>query len=151
MTFQFYGLALIVVSATFSGNPAAIPLYSPQVQTQEEAHRAESVGQESDARALEPGVSSKRQINEGQRQVYRIELKADQFLKVIIDQQGIDVLAQVLGPDGVQIFEEDSESRLRGREQVSLAVEAAGDYQLIVKAKQGGPAGGSYEIRVDEL
>ena len=55
------------------------------------------------------------------------------------------------GPDGKQIVEFDSESRLQGQEEVSLVAEAAGAFQLIVRPKLNGAPSGSYEIRVEEL
>jgi len=125
-----------------------------QEATQEATRRPDGVGDENDVRPLEPGASVKRELTGGQRHIYQIKLRADQFLKVIIEQQGIDVVAQVSSPDGAMIQEMDSESRPRGQEQASLVAEAAGDYRLIVKpkqAKQDGSAAGSYEIRIDEL
>src|SRR5262245_54931597 len=57
-------------------------------------------GNEKDVRALEAGKPIKSELAGGQEHVYRIGLGADQFLKVIVEQQGIDVVAQVSGPYG---------------------------------------------------
>jgi len=146
-TAVFSGLALIAVSLPVLGDTYGPSPYS----TQEATRRPDGIGAERDIRTLEPGQSVKRELTGGQRHIYQIKLRADQFLKVIVEQQGIDVVAQVLGPDGAQILEVDSESRPRGQEQASLAPEAAGDYRLIVKPKQDGSAAGSYEIRIEEL
>jgi CHAT domain-containing protein/Tfp pilus assembly protein PilF len=108
-------------------------------------------GDEKDVRALEAGKSIKGELAGGRRHAYRISLGADQFLKVVVEQQGIDVVAQVSGPDGKQILEFDSESRSKGREEVSLVTEAAGNFQLIVRPVQNGAPAGSYEIRIEEL
>jgi CHAT domain-containing protein/Tfp pilus assembly protein PilF len=70
---------------------------------------------------------------------------------VIVEQQGIDLVAKVSGPDGRQILEFDSESRPQGREEVSLVAEAAGVFQLIVSPKHNGATAGSYEFRIEEL
>jgi CHAT domain-containing protein/Tfp pilus assembly protein PilF len=154
MTFLLSGLAMIAVSAAVLGAIPGPPAYSTQEATQEAARRSDGVGDENDVRPLEPGASVKRELTGGQRHTYQIKLRADQFLKVIIEQQGIDIVAQVSSPDGAMIQEMDSESRPRGQEQASLVAEAAGDYRLIVRpkqAKQDGSAAGSYEIRIDEL
>src|SRR5262245_16548351 len=74
------------------------------------------VGNEKDVRMLEPGQSIKRELAVGQEHIYQIKLSVDQFLKVAVEQQGIDVMAQVLAPDGKQITEFDSESSLWGKE-----------------------------------
>src|SRR6266508_1563077 len=75
----------------------------------------------------------------------------DQFLKAVVEQDGIDVVAQVLGPDGKHIMECDSEGRSRGQESISLVAEVEGDYRLIVQPKEKGAPAGSYQIRIEEL
>src|SRR5215471_9884123 len=100
---------------------------------------------------LEPGKPIRSELAGEQQHTYQIRLEANQFLKVIIEQQGIDVVAQVSGPDGKQILEFDSESRLQGQEEVSLVAEATGAFQLIVRPKLNGAPAGSYEIRIEEL
>jgi CHAT domain-containing protein/Tfp pilus assembly protein PilF len=108
-------------------------------------------GVEKDVRALEAGKLIKRELAGGERQAYRIELSADQFLKVIVEQQGIDVVAEVSGADGKQILEFDSESRSQGREEISMVAEAAGVFLLAVRPKLEVTSAGSYEIRIEEL
>ncbi|MBO0720825.1 MAG: hypothetical protein J2P41_08380, partial [Blastocatellia bacterium] len=41
--------------------------------------------------SLEPGQAIKRELAGGQRHSYRIRLNADQFLKVAVEQIGVDV------------------------------------------------------------
>jgi tetratricopeptide (TPR) repeat protein len=108
-------------------------------------------GDEKEVRALEAGKPIKSELAGGRRHAYRISLGADQFLKVIVEQQGIDLVAQVSGPDGKQILEFDSENRVQGREEVSVVTEVAGAFLLIVSPKHNGAPAGSYEIRVEEL
>jgi CHAT domain-containing protein/Tfp pilus assembly protein PilF len=106
---------------------------------------------EKDVRALEAGKPIKGELAGERRHAYRIGLKVDQFLKVIVEQHGIDAVAQVSGPDGKQILEFDSEIRSQGQEEVSLVAEVAGAFQLIVRLKQNGTPAGSYEIRIEEM
>src|SRR5262245_17852546 len=122
-----------------------------QQAPQQSRDKASGAGDEKDVRELEAGKSIKGELAGGRRHAYRISLDANQFLKVVIEQQGIDVVAQVSGPDGRQILEFDSESRLQGREEISLVAEAAGVFQLIVRPKQNGAPAGGYEIRIEEL
>jgi CHAT domain-containing protein len=100
---------------------------------------------------LEPGRPIKRGLAAGQQQIYRINLGADQFLRAIVEQDGIDVVVRLSGPDGKQITEFDSESRPRGQEPVMLVAEAAGEYRLAVLPRQKASAAGGYEIRIEEL
>src|SRR5215470_221887 len=108
-------------------------------------------GKGKDIHVLEPGKPIRRELAGGQQHAYQIRLDANQFLKVVVEQKGIDVVAHVSGPDGKQILEFDSESRSQGQEEVSLVAEAAGACQLTVRPKQNGAPAGSYEIRIEEL
>jgi len=122
----------------------------PQL-TQHPRGAGSDAGNEKDAQPLEQGKPIKRELAGGQTHIYRIGLSADQFLRVIVKQDGIDVVAQVLGPDGKQIMEFDSESRNQGEESVLQITEAAGDYRLVVRPKQKDAPAGRYEIRIEEL
>src|SRR5262245_58796874 len=104
-----------------------------------------------EARLLEPGQTIKRELAGADSHTYRIRLSAGQFLKVMVEQQGVDVVVQVSGPDGKQILEFDSESRSQGREVVSLVAEAAGAFLLTVSPTQNEAPAGSYEVRIEEL
>src|SRR5262249_10064907 len=86
-------------------------------------------------RTLEPGKSIQRELAGRQQHTYQIWLNADQFLKVIVEQNGVDVIVLVSGPGGKQILKFDSESRPGGQESVSLVAEAAGEYRLIVQSQ----------------
>jgi CHAT domain-containing protein/Tfp pilus assembly protein PilF len=110
-----------------------------------------AAGKGKDIQALETGKTIKRELAGGQHHSYQIGLSAGQFLKATIEQQGIDVVVQVSGPDGKQMMEFDSESRSQGEEQVSLVAEMTGDYRLTVRPKQNGAAASPYQIRIDEL
>ncbi|HKX31427.1 MAG TPA: CHAT domain-containing protein [Blastocatellia bacterium] len=104
-----------------------------------------------DVRELEPGHPIRHDLAAGQQQTYQIKLNAGQFLRVIIEQDGIDVVVRVTGPDDRQLLELDSESRVRGQESVTLVSEAAGEYRLVVQPRQRGVPAGGYEIRIEEL
>ena len=106
---------------------------------------------EKEARLLEPGKAIKCELAGGGSHTYRVRLNAGQFLKVIIEQQGIDIVARLIGPDDKQIMEFDSERRLRGQETVESMAEAEGDYRLVVQPRQRAAPAGAYEIRIDEL
>jgi len=105
---------------------------------------------EKDARLLEPGQPIKRELAGDQSHTYQIRLNAGQYLKVIVEQQGIDVVVQLSGPGGEQITECDIESRSQGHELVESVAEAAGEYRLTIRPRQKN-AVGSYEIRIEEL
>jgi CHAT domain-containing protein/Tfp pilus assembly protein PilF len=117
----------------------------------EAIRQQDGAADEKDALPLEQGRPIKRELGGGQQHAYRLRLGADQFLKATVQQQGIDIVVQVWGPDGKQIMGLDSEKRLQGQEQASLVTETAGDYRLVVQAKRGRLAPGNYDIRIEEL
>jgi CHAT domain-containing protein/tetratricopeptide (TPR) repeat protein len=102
-------------------------------------------------RRLEPGKPIERELAGGQSHSYQLSLEAGQYAKLEVDQHGIDVVIRLLGQDGKQIAEFDSESRLQGQESVSLVAEEAGSYRLITQPRYMRTPAGRYVIRVVEL
>jgi hypothetical protein len=145
--FPLFGL--LVVAPSQQAFSYAIDLF--QQSTQERRDAESGTGDENDVQALEPGKPHRRKLAGGQRHTYRIRLAADQFLKAVIEQDGIDVAARLLGPDGKQITRSDTESRLRGSETVEHVAEAEGDYRLVVQPGRKEAPAGAYEIRIEEL
>ncbi len=106
---------------------------------------------EQDARPLELGKPIERELAGGQSHAYQITLAEGQYLNVIVEQRGIDVVVDLFGPDGKQIMEFDDEIRNQGQETVSQVAKIAGSYRLNVQAKEKGAPAGRYEVRVMEL
>ena len=106
---------------------------------------------QADVRPLEPGKPIERDLAGGQSHSYQLTLAADQYLLVAVEQRGIDVVVQLLGPDDKQIMEFDSEIRDYGQEPVSQVAEVSGSYRLNLRPKQEMAQAGRYEIRVVEL
>jgi CHAT domain-containing protein/Tfp pilus assembly protein PilF len=122
------------------------------VQSVQQPGRAGNAAkEEQDIRTLEPGKPIERELAGGQSHAYQITLAEGQYLSVIVEQRGIDVVIKLLGPDDKQIAEFDSEIRKRGQETVTQVAEVAGSYRLYVQAKQKEAPTGRYEIRVMEL
>src|SRR5262245_25051852 len=140
------------LTVAFSENALGRTLGQPAQQPAQAAHDAgPEADDEKEARLLEPGKAIKRELAGAGSHTYQIRLSAGQFLKVIVEQQGIDVVARLSGPDGEEIAEVDLESRSQGQELASLVAEAEGEYRLTVRPKQKNAPAGGYEIRVEEL
>jgi CHAT domain-containing protein/Tfp pilus assembly protein PilF len=150
--FLAFSLAFCSLSAAFSeitlgqthGRPA-------QQSTQAPSGSGAKADDEEDARLLEPGKAIKRELAGVHSHTYQIRLSAGQFLKVVVEQQGIDVVVQLSGPGGEQIVEFDSEGRSQGQELAPFVAEADGVYLLTVRPKFKNAQTGGYEIRVEEL
>src|SRR5262245_8238060 len=112
-------LLLIAVSPQVSGNVLGQPQQPAQLEVLKTTGPQDGAVAENDVRPLEQGPPVKRELSDGQRHSYRLRLGADQFLKATIEQQGIDVVVKISGPDGKQILEIDSERRAQGKEEAS--------------------------------
>src|ERR1700730_7047515 len=66
-----------------------------------------SAQQESTAGVLEAGKPIERQIVGGQSHTYMITAAAGQYLHVVVDQRGIDVVVTLFNSDGKKISETD--------------------------------------------
>src|SRR5262245_47508493 len=87
-----------------------------------------------DLRPLDADRPIERGLSGGQSQMYEINVTAGQYLEIVVEQHGIDVLVRLLGPDGKEMAQVDSEIRNNGLEVVSQVVDAPGRYRVSVQA-----------------
>src|SRR6185369_12570442 len=93
-----------------------------------------------------------REMRGGEQHTYQVKLNAGQYVRVIAEQKGIDVVLALSGADGKQILEVDNNlSGPRGMEVVSLVADVSGTYQLNVRSLEKDASAGRYEIRIDDL
>src|SRR5882724_7007737 len=132
-------------------------VHRANAQTQIPSHGPSSPGQQQIVRdrqevtELELGKPVEREIAGGQPHSYRIDLAAGQYVKVKIDQRGIDVVVRLFGPDGKAISEVDNESRTVGEEIVELVAGAGGVSKIEIVPKYKSLPAGRYEIRLVEV
>jgi CHAT domain-containing protein len=98
-------------------------------------------------RQLVPGRPIVRDLAGLQSHSYQMTLAAGQYVRVVVDQRGIDVVVKLIGPDGKQIKEFDADSSVQGREIVSWVTEEAGSYRLDAGAKNKAATAGQYVIQ----
>ncbi len=140
---------LIVCLFAVLGLGRAAASTTQSVQQQVGANKA--ADDEKDVRLLEPGKPIEREIAGGQNHLYQITLTEGQYLKVIVEQRGINVAVQLMGSDRKLIFEFDDEIRKHGEEMASLVAESLGIYRLSVQTKQNDSSTGRYAIKVVEF
>lgn len=107
--------------------------------------------QQTFTRPLTSGEPIQHEMTSGQIHFYSITLTTDQFLKVQIDQRGIDLEAQLLGAAGQEIAEWRYDAIRSDRKFVELVIQDSGAYQLRVRPTQKDAEKGSYEIQILEL
>jgi CHAT domain-containing protein/Tfp pilus assembly protein PilF len=104
-----------------------------------------------ESRILELGKPIERELAGEQTHSYQLTLVAGQFLHLVVDQRGIDVVVIVYGPDGKKLVEVDSPNGAHGEEPVMLVTETSGRYRLEVRSLDKNTAAGRYEVRIENL
>ncbi len=102
-------------------------------------------------RTLELGKPIERELKGGEVHLYQITLAAGQYMHVVVEQRGIDVVVSFIGPDGKLIVERDSPTGMQGKESASLIAEASGTYHLQVRSLEKEIAAGRYNLKIEEL
>jgi hypothetical protein len=103
--------------------------------------------------ALQVGTPVERELRRGEAHRFSITLEQDQFMQLVVDQRGIDVVVRVFSPEGKRLGEYDSPNGIEGPENVSLTSTIAGMYYVEVTplGQNEDLAPGKYEIRIVEV
>lgn len=104
-----------------------------------------------DTRVLELGKLVDRELAGSQSHSYAVTLTSGQYLHIIVEQQGVDVVVALFGPDGKQITEVDSPNGTLGPEPVSTVAETSGIYRLVVRSLEKDAPAGHYQVKLEEL
>ncbi|MDX6383339.1 MAG: hypothetical protein QOK48_912 [Blastocatellia bacterium] len=124
---------------TFADSEGRIPALNPERQ------------QNSDITTLEVDTPIKRQADGNALHLYRVALANGQYLRVVVDQQGVDVAVTLIGPDRQRIIKADGPSGSTGPEPISVIAEQTGEYRIEVRLPDKKPPIGSYVIRMEAL
>ncbi|MBO0719277.1 MAG: CHAT domain-containing protein [Blastocatellia bacterium] len=100
---------------------------------------------------LELGKPIERELAGGQSHSYGITLASAQYLQVVVDQRGIDVVVTLFAPDARKLSEVDSPNGIAGPEPISTVADAGGSYRIEVRSLEKTADKGRYQIRVEEL
>lgn len=92
-----------------------------------------------------------RDIKGGETHSFRIELKSGQFLNASVEQEDIDLVTAVFGPDGKQLTESDSPNDRWGPEPILLVAPSAGEYRVEVRSPNKNAPAGRYHIQMVAL
>ncbi len=109
------------------------------------------VFQQDKARTLTAGETLEPELSGGASHSYKIKASANQYLKIIIEQKGIDIVAELYFPDGKKLLEVDSPNGTQGPEPIETITPVDGDYFLKVRSLENNAPAGRYEIKVLEL
>jgi CHAT domain-containing protein/tetratricopeptide (TPR) repeat protein len=114
------------------------------------ASTAEAHAQAADDINLTLGQILQREIGGGETHTYTLELKAGQYARILVEQEGIDVVSTIFGLDGNRTVV-DRPNSSRGREVVSYIARQDGTYRLEIRTLERAAPRGHYRIAVSEL
>jgi hypothetical protein len=106
------------------------------------------------AQELRLGTPIERQLGPGDIQSFPIELTENEFVQLVVEQRGVDVVVRVVSPDGKTVGDFDTPNGDNGPENVSFVSTVKGVYSIFIKPlNQEGlpPATGKYQIKLIEL
>lgn len=106
---------------------------------------------DADMPKLDLGKPIERELVSDQAHSYSIALSAGQYLHVVVDQRGIDVVVAIFGADGKKLAEVDSPNGTQGPEPLSIVAQTTGTYRLEVRSLEKDAALGRYEVKIEEL
>ncbi len=98
---------------------------------------------------LDPGQSVERTIAGGESHTYQIDLAAGQFVRVVVEQRGIDVKLLLAGADGKPLIESDLTGIIGAFDSLAYESAGAGTYQLVVRSNEAPTLSGPYEARLE--
>lgn len=102
-------------------------------------------------RSLTPETPVKDEIKGGETDLFRVPLKAGDFVSFRVEQHGIILEAALVDPHGVQVIQMDGPAGGYGPILFSAIAEHSGDYRFELKASDGWALVHPYEIFIDEL
>jgi CHAT domain-containing protein/Tfp pilus assembly protein PilF len=99
-------------------------------------------------RTLVPGKPIEEEIKGGEGHPYELELKAGEYVHVVVEQKEIDLVLQRVDGDGELLRSVDSPHGAWGPENLFAIADTGGKLRLVVGCETAGAQPGSYEIRI---
>jgi CHAT domain-containing protein/uncharacterized protein HemY len=133
-----HGLAITGKERTFA---PAVGEQKPQSSTANKADTTHAV-------ALESGKPLERELKGGASHAYSITLKAGQFMRIVVEQKGIDVVLLLTDENGKQLLEVDAPNGSFGPESISFETPSSQSFQITVRAL-GNEGSGKYSVTAE--
>lgn len=102
--------------------------------------------------ALQLGTPIERELRSGQVHEFTVNLEENNFIQLVVEQRGIDVIVKAFSPSGKSLGEYDSPTGNDGPENVSFVAVDAGNYRVTVgPLEPKDTSTGRYQIKILEL
>ena len=99
---------------------------------------------------LEAGKPIERELRGGEVHSYEVAVKAGEYLRLVVEQRGIDVVVTLFGADGKQLMEVHTPNKTQGEESISAIAEESERYRLEVRSLDKNAQVGRYKARIAE-
>src|SRR5258707_10749153 len=103
------------------------------------------------AQTLELNKPVERALSMGEVHTYDLPLAFGRFVRLVVEQQGIDVTARLSGPDGAKLVEVEVPGTDLDQLTLSLNSQANGNYRLEVRPQESNRTPGHYSVNLAEL
>ncbi|MFY9224618.1 MAG: tetratricopeptide repeat protein [Blastocatellia bacterium] len=98
---------------------------------------------------LDKGIE--KELTGGETQSYLLKVDKGQYIELVVEQKGIDVVVAVYDSNNQKVYELDSPNGTTGPEPVYLVTTANGDYRLDVRSDDKKAKVGKYEVKIKEI
>lgn len=139
-----FAAALLLLSVT------AVVGQRAAVQPRRDVRAAKAVGDSGRLRRLEYGATARWPLVGGESHVYLVGAPAGHYLRVEVEQQGIDVVLSLLSANGSVTIRADNANGTRGVESVSLASTSDETFRVKVEAREPRAKPAFYSIKIAE-
>lgn len=102
-------------------------------------------------RTLQLGVPIDSRFDASVSHVYLVPLTPNQHARVVVQEQGVDLVVTLFAPDGRKLGAAAGPSATNAVEAVSVVSDAAGDYRVEVRPFYKDAAVGAYSARVEDV
>ena len=89
-----------------------------------------------------------RQLKAKEKHVYHVTLEPEQYVHIVVNQKGIDVIVRLFDPNNSLLIQRDSPNSQFGPEKISTVAQVSGNYYVAVCGAENEP-GGNYQIKID--
>ncbi|MBI4748573.1 MAG: CHAT domain-containing protein [Acidobacteria bacterium] len=98
-----------------------------------------------------PGEILEQKLNGGESHTYHFTANADEYVKLVVEQKGIDVIVRLSDSSGTLLREVDSPNGNAGPEPLSFVLARAGIYRLEIASVEKVSSAGTYELNIKLL
>ena len=114
-------------------------------------HGSAQTGTQTVGELLDSSKPVKRKIAGGENHYYRIMLVADQYVRLVVDQRGIDVSVKLYQPDGKLVADSNRLIGAYGPETISWVAGTSGFYKLHIRPSQADQIAADYEVQITTM